>query len=109
MIFDSTSLPQSKNVFQKKCLSLSLSLCVCVCMYVCVCVRVCVCLSVRPSPIVELKAIDDLVQIRYLGSFCKYIEPFFFSFSSTPKIKGSSHEKKYKKMIFFKNGFNDFD
>ena len=32
MIFDSTSLPQSKKVFEKK-----ISLCVCVCVCVCVC------------------------------------------------------------------------
>ena len=41
MIFDSTSLPKSKNVFWKN---------------VCVCVSVC--LSVCPSPIVEPKPID---------------------------------------------------
>ena len=36
MIFHSTSLPKSKNVFWKKCL------CVCVCVCVCVCLSVCV-------------------------------------------------------------------
>ena len=39
MIFDSTSLPQSKNVFQKKC--------VCVCVCVCVCLSVCVTVAER--------------------------------------------------------------
>ena len=57
MVFDSTSLPQSKNVFQKKC--------------------VCVCLSVRRRS-QSLNQWTDLVQIRYLGSSCKYLEPFFF-------------------------------
>ena len=33
----------------------------------------------------------------------------FFSFPPTPKIKGSSHEKKIKKFDFLKNGSNDFD
>ena len=38
VIFQSTSLPQSKNVFYKKC--------VCVCVCLCVCVCVCVCMTV---------------------------------------------------------------
>ena len=52
----------------------------------------------------------DLVQIRYLESSCKYLEPFFFFFFSFPpnsKIKGSSHEKKIKNFDFLKNGSND--
>ena len=44
----------------------------------------------------------NLVQIRYLGSSCKYLEPVIFSFSPTPKIKGSSHAKKNKILIFSK-------
>ena len=40
MIFHSTSLLQSKNVFYKKCM------CVCVCV-LCVCARACVCVRVR--------------------------------------------------------------
>ena len=69
---------------------------------------VCVCLSVRPSvrPSVclsvclcdrrrtqSLNQFTDLVQIRYIGSSCKYLESFF-SFPPTPKIKGSSHKEK---------------
>ena len=94
MIFGSTSLPQSKNVFQKKCL------------YVCVCVCVCVCLSVRRRS-QSLNQSTDLVQIRYLESSYKYLEPFF-SIAPTPKIKGSSHEKKIKNFDFLKNGSNGF-
>ena len=57
---------------------------------------------------------DQLVQIRYLGSTtCKYLKLFFlfifFSFSPTPKINGSSHEKKITNFNFLKNGSNDFD
>ena len=79
MIFVSTSLPQSKNLFQKKCL----------------------CVSVRRRS-QSLNQSTDLVQIRYLGSSSKYLEPFFFGFPLTPKIKGSSHEKKLKILIFSK-------
>ena len=67
---------------------------------VCVCVCVSVCLSVRRRS-QSLNQSTDLVQILYLGSSCKYLEQFF-SFSSTPKIKGSSHEKKLKIFIFSK-------
>ena len=60
-----------------------------------------VCLFVWSSPIVEPIAYQstNLVQIRYLGSSCKYLESFF-SFSPTPKIKGSSYEKKNYKFLF---------
>ena len=49
----------------------------------------------------------DLVQVRYLGSSCKYLEPFF-SFPPIPNIKGSSYEKKIKNFDFLKNGSYDF-
>ena len=87
MISDSTSLPQFKNVFQK---------------------NLCVCVSDRRQ-LQSLNQSTDLVLIRYLGSSCKYLERFFFSFSPTPKIKGSSHEKKIKNNDFLKNGSNGFD
>ena len=48
----------------------------------------------------SLNQLIDLVQIRYLGSSCKYLEPLF-----PPKVKGSS----YKKVNVLKNGSNDFD
>ena len=57
MIFCSTSLPQPKNVFQKKCL--------------------CVCVSVRRRS-QRLNQSTDLVQIRYLGSSSKYLKSFHF-------------------------------
>ena len=57
-----------------------------------VCVYACVCLSIRRRSY-SLNQSTDLVQSRYVGSSCKNLE-FFFSFSPTPKIKGSSHEKK---------------
>ena len=50
-------------------------MCMCVCVCVCVCVRVCVCLSDRRRP-QSLNQSTDLVQIRYVGSSCKYLEPF---------------------------------
>ena len=67
-----------------------MSVCVCVCLSVCLFVR-------RRSQ--SLNQSTDLVQIRYLGSSCEYLQPFF-QFSPTPKIKGSSHEKK--NLIFSK-------
>ena len=70
-------------------------------MSVCVCVSVC-----RWS--YNLSQSDDLVQIQYLGSSCKYLHPFF-SFPPTPKMKGSSHDKKIKNFDFLKNGYNNFD
>ena len=66
---------------------------------VCVCVCVSVCLSDRCRS-QSLNQSTDLVQIRYLGFSCKYLEPFF-SFPSTPKIKGSSHEKIFLKIFIF--------
>ena len=51
-----------------------------------------------------LNELINLVQNRYLGSCRKYLEPFFFSFHPNPKIKGSSHKKKNKKIDFLKNG-----
>ena len=68
----------------------------------CVCVCVCVCLSVRRRS-QSLNQSTDLVQIRYLGSSRKYLEPFFFSFPPTPKIKSSSNKKKNKNLDFLKN------
>ena len=65
-------------------------------------VCVCVCLSDRRRSQSQNQSID-LVQIRYLGSSCKYLEPFP-QFAPTPKIKGSSHEKKIK--IFFLDSGN---
>ena len=56
--------------------------------------------------VVERRAQTDLVQNRYLGSSHKYLEPFF-SFPSSPIIKGSSHKKKNSD--FLKNGINNFD
>ena len=61
----------------------------------------CVCLSDhRRSQ--SLNQLTDFVQIRYLGSSCKYLEVFFFSFSPTPKVKGtgSSHGKKNTNLDF---------
>ena len=49
MIFDSISLPQPKNVFQKK---------VCLCVCVCVCVCLCLSLSIYLSPDVAPKPTD---------------------------------------------------
>ena len=80
-------------------------------MSVCVCVCVSVCLSVclsDLSPNVQPKPIDRFVKNRYLGPSRKYLEPFF-SFPPNPKIKGSSHKIKIKKIHFLKNGSNDFD
>ena len=67
-------------------------------MYVCVCVCVCVYVCRRTQ---SLNQLTDLIQIRHLGSSCKYLEPFF-SFPPTLKIKGSSHKKKKLISIFSK-------
>ena len=77
-------------------------------MSVCVCVCVCVCLCDRRRTY-SLNQLTDLVQIRYIGPSCKYLEPFFFSFPPTLRIKGSSHKKKIENLEFLKNGSNDFD
>ena len=46
-----------------------------------------------PSPSLATKPID-LVQIRYLGSACKYIQPVFFLFRPTIESKGSLLKKQ---------------
>ena len=80
MIFRSTSLPQSKNV--------------------CVCVCVCLCPSVADR---RDNQSTDLVQIRYLGSPCKYLELFFFLVFPLPlKLKVVHMRKKFKYLIFSK-------
>ena len=63
-----------------------------------------------PSPNVTLKPTGHLVvQIRYLGSPCKYLHSVYH-FRSTVYIKCSWHKKKkWKISIFSKNGSNDFD
>ena len=71
-------------------------------------ISLCVCLSDRRRS-QSLKQSIGLVKTRYLESSCKYLQPFFFRFYPTPKIKGSSHEKRIKKFDFLKNGSNDFD
>ena len=58
-----------------------------------------VCLSVCPSPIVEPKPIDRF-RSNSISRVLLQISPAFFSFTPTPKIKGSSHEKK--NLIFSK-------
>ena len=80
--------------------------CLCVCVCVCVCLSVFVCLCDRRRTYSQ-NQLTDLVQIRYIGSSCKYLEPFF-SFPPYPKIKGSSNEKKFKISNFSKMA-NDFD
>ena len=76
VIFHSTSLPESKNVFQKKC--------------VCVCVSVCPCERRRTQ---SLNQLTDLVQIQYIQGPDVNISSRFLVFPY-PKIKGSSHKKK---------------
>ena len=63
-----------------------------------VCVCVCVCLS----PNVEPKPINRSCSKLIPGILSQISQASFFSFSPTPKIKGSSHEKKLKILIFSK-------
>ena len=53
----------------------------------CMCVCVCVCLSIY---------LTDLVQIRYPGSSCKYLEPFFLVFPLPLKLRVIHIRKKFK-------------
>ena len=85
MIFDSTSIPQSKNVFQKKCLYVRTRACVSVC---------------RRSQ--SLNQSTDLIQIRYIGSSCKYLESFFLVFPLPLKLREVHMRKKFKILIFSK-------
>ena len=89
MIFHSTSLPESKNVFQKKC--------VCVCLPVCLSAD-CVCDRRRTQ---SLNQLTHLVQIRYIGSSCKYLEEFFLVFPLPLKLR-VVHIKKSKISNFSK-------
>ena len=50
----------------------------------------------------------DLVQIRYLGSSCKYLE-LFLVFPLPLKLRVVHMRKKIKNFDFLKNGSNDFD
>ena len=52
----STSLPESRNVFQKKCV------CVCVCLCVCVCVSVCVSVYNFGPPLTISKPVIRLIR-----------------------------------------------
>ena len=69
MNFHNISFLHCKNAFQKN---------VCVCMSICLSVR-------RRSK--SLNQSTDLVKIRYLGSSCKYLEPFFLVFPVTLKLR----------------------
>ena len=71
-------------------------------------ISVCVCLSVWPLPNIEPKQIDRSCS-KSVSRVLSQISRAFFNFSPTPKIKGSSHEKKIKNFDFLKNGSNDFD
>ena len=68
-------------------------------------VSVCVCVPVadrRPKPM-------DRSRSNSISRVLLQISPaVLFSFSTTPKIMGSSREK-IKKIDFLKNGSNDFD
>ena len=57
----------------------------------------------------RLTRLTYLVQIRYLGSLCKYLHSLFFQFRLTVKIKGSSHKKKLNISNFSKNDSSDFN
>ena len=72
---------------------------------VCVCVCVCVC----PSPNVEPKAIYRSRSKSISRALSQISRAAFFSFPSTPKIKGSLQKKKIKNFDFLKNESNDFD
>ena len=66
----------------------------------CVCLSVCLCDRSRTQ---SLNQLTDLVQIRYIGSSCSLnISSRFFTFPPTPKIKSSSHKKKFKSSNFSK-------
>ena len=68
-----------------------------------------VCLFVRPSPNVEPKPIDQSSSNSTSRVLLQISRTFVFSFSPSPKIKGSSYKKKLKNFDFLKNGSNDFD
>ena len=70
-------------------------------MCVCVCVCASDCLSVCPSPNEEPKAIDWSRSKSTLGVLSQ-ISRAVFSYSPNPKIKATSHKKKFLISIFSK-------
>ena len=70
-------------------------------MHVCVCLCLCVCLCDRRRT-QSLNQLTDLVQIRYIGSSCKYLEPFFLVFPLPLKLRVIHIRKKFKFSIFSK-------